>query len=179
MARAAFELKNTPSFCRLIDVRRNNRLYPRRPPRLGWLFQNVQPFYFVTFNTHNRLPMLATPEVHEAFELFCRRAQERDIFVGRYVLMPDHVHLFVSLPSQGTTLAQWVQALRSILGKTLLGLGVAKPHWQDGFFDHVLRNSESYAQKWEYVRMNPVRAGLGKTPDEWPYQGEIARLSFD
>ena len=29
-----------------------------------------------------------------------------------------------------------------------------------GFFDHVLRNGESYGEKWKYVRENPVRAGL-------------------
>jgi putative transposase len=37
----------------------------------------------------------------------------------------------------------------------------------------VLRNDESYSQKWEYVRENPVRAGLVVRADEWPYQGEL------
>jgi len=45
--------------------------------------------------------------------------------------------------------------------------------WQPGFFDHVLRSDESYAEKWNYVRDNPVRAGLVKAADDWPYQGEI------
>jgi hypothetical protein len=35
---------------------------------------------------------------------------------------------------------------------------------------------ESYAQKWEYVRENPVPAGLVATADEWRWQGEIAPL---
>lgn len=48
--------------------------------------------------------------------------------------------------------------------------------WQPGFFDHLLRNDESYAQKWNYVRENPVRAGLARTSDEWPYQGEIVYI---
>ena len=34
--------------------------------------------------------------------------------------------------------------------------------WQEEFFDHVLRSSESYSQKWNYVKENPVRAGLVK-----------------
>jgi hypothetical protein len=34
-----------------------------------------------------------------------------------------------------------------------------------GFFDHILRTDESYAQKWNYVRDNPVRAGLVRTAD--------------
>ena len=44
------------------------------------------------------------------------------------------------------------------------------------FFDHLIRHGESYAQKWEYVRQNPVRAGLVHLADEWPWQGEIVRL---
>jgi hypothetical protein len=48
--------------------------------------------------------------------------------------------------------------------------------WQPGFFDHILRSDESYAEKWNYVRDNPVRAGLVKDADKWPYQGEVVRI---
>jgi REP element-mobilizing transposase RayT len=92
--------------------------------------------------------------------------------------MPDHVHLFVAFPRQGITLSQWIQALKSVLGKELLRLGYQKPHWQEGFFDHLLRTGESYAEKWEYVRMNPVRAGLCARLEDWPYQGEIVRIQY-
>ena len=153
--------------------------YPRRPKRLEWLFSNVCPLFFVTFNTYKRLPLLAHPEIHDSFRSFCFRAQERQIAVGRYILMPDHVHLFVALPMQDLTLEKWVQALRSVIGKHLLRLGFQKPHWQESFFDHLLRSQESYSQKWDYVRMNAVRAGLCETPESWPYQGEIMSLGFD
>jgi REP element-mobilizing transposase RayT len=156
----------------------NQAKYPRRPPRLQ-LFTTVAPFYFVTFNVFPRRPMLARPEVYQRFEEFCKRAyDEHRVSVGRFVIMPDHVHLFVHMPPDGIRLSKWIEALRTVLGKTLLRLGIEKPHWQEGFFDHVLRSSESYGQKWEYVRMNPVRAELCLTPDEWPYQGEIAPLQF-
>jgi putative transposase len=153
--------------------------YPKRPPRIQRLFANARPFYVVTFNTHKRAALLATPEVHQAFCIFCRRAEEHNVAIGRYVLMPDHVHLFVVLPLENITLAQWIQALKSVIGRKLLELGFSKPHWQEGFFDHVLRSDESYSQKWHYVRMNPVRANLTKTPEEWPYKGEIISLPFD
>jgi len=48
-----------------------------------------------------------------------------------------------------------------------------KPHWQEGFFDHLIRHDESHSEKWEYVRQNPVRAGLVKQPQDWRWQGEI------
>jgi putative transposase len=140
------------------------RRYPKRPLRLKLLSSSVHPFYFVTFNTHRRFELLARKEVHEAFRSFCVRAQDHDVAVGRYVIMPDHVHLFVAFPIVGLTLSEWMAGLKTVLGKMLLRLGVQKPHWQEGFFDHLLRNSESYSQKWEYVRMNPVRAGLCRKP---------------
>jgi hypothetical protein len=48
--------------------------------------------------------------------------------------------------------------------------------WQEGFFDHLLRTNESYSQKWNYVRENPVRDGLVKSAADWPYQGEIVYI---
>lgn len=153
--------------------------FPGRPPRLDRVFETVEPFYFVTFNTWERRPLLTRPEIHKTFQTFCQRAHtDFQISVGRYVLMPDHAHLFVFMPRNGMVLPQWVKSLRSVLGKQLLALGVKKPHWQEGFFDHLLRSSESYAQKWDYVQMNPVRAGLCAQPDDWPFQGEIFPLSF-
>jgi putative transposase len=98
--------------------------------------------------------------------------------VGRYVILPDHVHLFAAFPIDGITLRSWIQLLRTVIGKTLLRVGIQKPHWQEGFFDHLLRSYESYSQKWEYVRMNPVRAKLCENPKAWPYQGEIVRIPF-
>lgn len=153
--------------------------FNRRPLRLEHLFTKLRAFYFVTFNTSKRARLLAQPEIHHAFREFCRRAHDQhDVAVGRYVLMPDHVHLFVASPPTGITLSKWIQALRSVLGKELLRLGFQKPHWQEGFFDHVLRSSESYAKKWEYVRMNPVRARLCRKSEDWPYQGEIVRIEY-
>jgi hypothetical protein len=45
-----------------------------------------------------------------------------------------------------------------------------------GIFHHLIRHGESYSEKWQYVRQNPVRAGLVDDPDEWPWQSEVARL---
>lgn len=68
--------------------------------------------------------------------------------------------------------------LKIALAKSLRMEGHAGPFWQRGFFDHILRSQESYAQKWAYVQLNPIRAGLVSRVDEWPYQGEIFPLQF-
>lgn len=138
----------------------------------------VRPFFFVTFNTQRRLPILARNDIHDTFRQFCGQARTFGVAVGRYVIMPDHVHLFVVLPPEGVTLARWIQSLKNYLGKVLLRLEVDKPHWQEGFFDHMLRSDESYAQKWEYVQQNPVWAGLVEKPEDWPYQGEMEVIRY-
>jgi len=152
--------------------------HPKRPPRIQ-LFANVRPFYFVTFNTAKRRQILSNEKTHRAFINFAEIAH-RDFAtsLGRYVLMPDHVHLFVVLPEQDIRLGDWIKSLKSVLSKSLIESGIDKPHWQEGFFDHVLRSSDSYSEKWHYVRQNPVRAGLVYDPEDWPYQGEIIRLQF-
>ena len=154
-----------------------NRRFPRRPPRLLTLIQNTDPLYFVTFNTYKRRPLLSHEALHQSWLTFATRAPNSGAWVGRYVIMPDHIHLFVGL-TDSAKLTTWVQATKAVLGKELLHSGYQKPHWQRGFFDHLLRSSESYEQKWEYVRLNPVRKGLCARPEDWPYQGEITPLEW-
>ena len=91
--------------------------------------------------------------------------------------MPDHLHLFAAFAVEAISLSTWVKSLKNHLSKTLRQLDVPAPHWQKGFFDHVVRSEESYAGKWTYAAQNPIRAGLVKHMDEWPYQGEIHILS--
>ena len=87
------------------------------------------------------------------------------------------MHLFVC-GGDDFKLEQWVSGLKRSIS---VGLGATKnrPLWQPGFFDHLLRSNESYDQKWEYVRQNPVRARLVNMAEEWPYQGEPVLIDRD
>ena len=131
--------------------------------------------FFLTCCTHRRRPLLANDHMHRAFTAFCSAALAHGIIVGRYVIMPDHLHLFVHLPNPDD-LSSWTKSLKNFLSKTLREQSVEAPHWQKGYFDHLLRSKESFVEKWEYVRLNPVRAGLVDEACQWPYQGEIAML---
>jgi len=136
----------------------------------------MTPVYFVTICASKRKRLFANEMVHAAFCEFSARGQrEHGIAVGRYVLMPDHIHLFLCVPPE-FNLAQWVRMLKLALGRRLIQLEHHPGFWQRGFFDHMLRSAESYAKKWAYVRENPVRAGLVAKAEDWPYQGEIVKI---
>ena len=96
--------------------------------------------------------------------------------------MPDHVHFFCRPELDAKTLSEFVGFWKSYTSRKIHALGLprstpaATTLWQREFFDHVLRSAESYGEKWNYVRENPVRAGLVSTADEWKYAGEIETL---
>jgi putative transposase len=132
----------------------------------------------VTACTNRRRKILAHAAIHETFIEFARQGPEFGAWLGRYVLMPDHLHLFVALDGDKATLPKWMKSLKNSLSKTLRAGNLLSPHWQKAFFDHVLRSSESYSNKWMYVSENPVRAGLVKDAEGWPYQGEVFSLEY-
>ena len=91
------------------------------------------------------------------------------------MIMPDHVHLFLR-GSHNFRLGAWIGPLKQALAKAGMLSRAKGQVWQEGFFDHLLRRNESYSQKWNYVRENPVRARLVKSVADWPYQGEIVYI---
>lgn len=139
-----------------------------RPHRLDLIYIS-QPLYFVTFATRDRKSIPSLDRAQLALERYAHCAIEKFcVALGRYVIMPDHVHLFVR-GSEAFALSSWVGGL-----KRTISVALRSPRlWQPGFFDHLVRSDENYAEKWNYVRDNPIRAGLVKTADDWQYQGEI------
>jgi REP element-mobilizing transposase RayT len=89
--------------------------------------------------------------------------------------MPDHLHLFVRITGN-RALGIWIRGLKRAVGAALNHSSVSGEYWQPGFFDHVIRHTESYAEKWLYVRDNPVRQKLVVKREDWPHQGEIINI---
>jgi putative transposase len=96
------------------------------------------------------------------------------------MIMPDHVHLFAQPSAHNARQrAAWLKMWKSVSARQLCSaLGATPPLWQADTFDHILRSTESYSAKWDYVLANPVRAGLVQSSHLWPWQGEIHSLAF-
>jgi putative transposase len=143
-----------------------------RPKRLGLIY-SAEPLYFVTFCTRDRRPLSSLTQAQIALENYARKGlNEFNIAVGRYVVTPDHIHLFVR-GGPNFSLSNWVAGLKRAIA---IALEIRGKIWQPTFFDHILRSDESYAEKWNYVGQNPVRARLVARAEEWPYQGEVALI---
>ncbi len=49
--------------------------------------------------------------------------------------------------------------------------------WQDGRYDRLIRDRKEFENTWEYIKQNPVKAGLCNTPEEYQFFWEINQLT--
>lgn len=138
----------------------------------------VDPIYFITTCTFHRRDVLASAAVAAILSDEWRTARIRHGWaIGRYVIMPDHVHFFAAPELDAKPLPEFMQFWKQWTSKRIAReCRIRGTIWQAEFFDHILRSSESYSQKWDYVRDNAARAELVVNADDWPYQGEIESI---
>jgi REP element-mobilizing transposase RayT len=147
----------------------DNPLPKRSHPAHGVRFVSGAPtIIYLTVCTKRRAPWLATPEVHDLLVQTWQGATAW--IVGRYVVMPDHVHLFAAPGTPELPLDNWVRFWKSRFTKSHRD---ATHEWHVDHWDRRLRNDDSYEEKWNYVRNNPVRHGLVARAEDWPFQGEL------
>ena len=108
-----------------------------RPPRLEQIFQTYDPpLYFVTICTIHRQKIGDLEAAHHAFEAYVRRARDEfGVGVGRYLIMPDHMHLFVRGGDDLTyPMGEWFEAsnlssARSYEETAALAAGLFRSHF--------------------------------------------------
>jgi len=125
---------------------------------------------FITFCKANRIPF--TPGARDAILQHCLHDHTKRYDLHAAVVMPDHVHLLFSplRDEKGWpySLPTILKALKGTSARSINKLsGVSIPVWQEESFDHVLRSQESFEEKLEYLRQNPVRGGLVNKPEDY------------
>ena len=82
-----------------------------------------------------------------------------------FLLMPDHVHAVLSFP-RDKSMSDVIRDWKRFHKRTY------RVMWQEGYFDHRLRPDErgtQFSAKLNYIRQNPVVAGLCARAEEWPW----------
>lgn len=121
------------------------RKHLRRLERI-WI---QDPIYFVTTCTYQRKQILACQEIADILIKEWKSARHRHGWaIGQYVVMPNHVHFFCSPELDAKALPTFVGSWKEWTSKAIKHqLRLTTPVWQEEFFDHVLRSSESYSEK--------------------------------
>jgi len=152
-----------------------------RPPRIpNWLSWEKPTIYFITFCIDARKPVLANAHAWETCRVVFDKLDKWRILSA--IAMPDHLHILAapsrreaSISDSSKWFKRWFnEAHRTSNHRPPVTVGVATDwRWQEGCFDRLLRCNESLSEKWAYLRQNPVRAGLVKNSQDWPYQFEF------
>ncbi|HOW66318.1 MAG TPA: hypothetical protein P5186_23705 [Candidatus Paceibacterota bacterium] len=149
------------------------RQHPPHHPPIARHNQSIIIFLTVCANKRKRIfaHAAAVKTVTDAWR------QAETWLVGCYIFMPDHIHLFCAPRDPAVPLKNWVSFWKSVASQHW-PRPEEQPIWQRDFWDTQLRRGEHYAAKWHYVRLNPVRKGLLKDADNWPYLGELNPLAW-
>jgi REP element-mobilizing transposase RayT len=95
-----------------------------------------------------------------------------------WCIMPNHVHVLIEPQAE---LGRIVQSWKSYTGRWAmgknaeLGLGVpGKSFWMREYWDRYIRDQNHFNAVVDYIHNNPVKAGLCRTPAEWPWSSGSA-----
>lgn len=153
----------------------------RKPNRLCDCDYNQRGTYFVTICTLERKKLLSKITVgtpvpgcpqephtellpHGKIAEKCIRQMDafyEHISVDQYVIMPDHMHLLITIhgpdghpgrgvPTRTSRIARFVGTLKRFCNKEY-GMNI----WQGRYYDHVIRNQRDYDEVWQYIENNP------------------------
>ena len=143
-------------------------------PRLKPIFYQADAVVFWTLPVSRRQQGWLTDPFHAAFrELMLHAAAREGLLCPAYCLMPDHLHLVWMGIRRQADQRHGMRFLRAQLGPFLRPAKFQhQPH------DHVLTAKERQRHLFsvacaDYVLLNPLRAGLVKTPAAWPYLGAV------
>ena len=145
--------------------------------------------YFVTICTKNRQCFLSkiVGAIHESplvelmpygrivDAIIVRLPDRYGIKIDNYVIMPNHIHLLISIEAEfsngairesplqkHSTISKVIGYLKMNASKEIHKHGYVDQIWQRGFYDHVVRNDDDYDAIWQYIDENPIKWELDK-----------------
>jgi putative transposase len=131
-------------------------------------FQECRQVHFLTFSCYRRLPNLDNDLARTTFVSALERVRlHYQLSVYGYVIMPEHVHLLLNEPLEGT-LATSLQSLKQGVARRL-ALRAKDSFWQARYYDFNVWSEMKFVEKLRYLHRNPVKRGLVARPEDWPW----------
>lgn len=126
--------------------------------------------YFITTNSADGTPLFANPQVAQIMlnALLHLRLEGR-LKLHAFVIMPNHLHFVASLGLK-EELSRLMHSLKSYTAKEInRSLRTKGKVWQRGYYSHGVRNERDMEEKISYITLNPVRAGLSETAEDYRF----------
>jgi REP element-mobilizing transposase RayT len=150
----------------------------RKHPRLKRYDYSLNERYFITICTHQKKRLLSVIKVGRGLapaetlltdigkivetELLALPLRYDDLLIEKYVIMPNHVHVILTLnasagASPRPTLMDIVCTFKSLCTRRCKQMTAIDQLWQTSFYDHIIRDELDYKNIWNYIDNNPAR----------------------
>lgn len=126
-------------------------------------------YFFVTCNRPRTRGALDNDDFEILARVIGERRDEHRFLLTAWVLLPDHWHA-IFFPRHPLTISRVLEAIK--VGSTLRINAARKDGgllWQRRFFDRALRTVKEYGETVAYIHHNPVKAGLVRRAEDWPW----------
>ena len=82
-----------------------------------------------------------------------------NVKVDKYCIMPDHIHLIVSINADALGRTQFAPTISRVIKqfKGSVTKQIGKSIWQKSFYEHTIRNRHDYEEIWQYIDNNPLK----------------------
>ncbi|MCD6570428.1 MAG: transposase, partial [Deltaproteobacteria bacterium] len=120
-------------------------------------YTNSAFMYFITICTANKQSYFLNPSIARIIsdELEFRKTN-KEIKLFCYCIMPDHLHILLSLSDDyQKSLQAWVSTFKRYTARVTNELHAVSPLWQKNFYDHIVRKEESLFSIVKYIVNNP------------------------
>ena len=144
-----------------------------RPPRFPEFDYKGFNRYFLTVCVNQRAPIFLDVELGRCLAgHFLPIAATFDFEVIAYCIMPDHFHILVGGNTDDCELMPFMHRWKQVTGYWWKHeLRHQTRLWQKGYYDRILRDSDSTEGVMRYILENPVRAGLVEDVRDYPLIG--------
>jgi putative transposase len=121
--------------------------------------------------TREKTPLFANKDIaYSVKRQILNLSRLKQVKIYAYVIMPDHIHLLVSLGVWATP-GDYLRDIKGNLSTFLRKEFDLRNIWQKGFYDHVMRKDEDLNSTVEYILNNPVRSGEFSHWSNYPWCG--------
>ena len=111
---------------------------------------------------------LRIPAVARVVIASIRKGAPADYRWHTWVVMPNHIHLLLTPNVEPSVALRRLKGASAREANKLLGL-TGQPFWQSESYDHLVRSQEEFEHIENYILQNPVRAGLARYEEEYPW----------
>lgn len=128
-------------------------------------------FYHITSRGNERRNIFRDDKEREQFLSYFGTATERyKAVIHVYCLMSNHYHLLLEMPLGN--LSQIMHHINGAYTTYFNKRHKRSGHLFQGRYKAIVVDKDEYAAELSrYIHLNPVRAGIVKTPDEYPWSG--------